>query len=116
MPVGIGEAFRSHSVLPFMSLPRRSRRPITLLAPCVLALTFAVALWATGYKMEQYPQHGQAFRVMPPAMLLTERERPVRVRGPQSLFDSADGRHPLLLRGPAWFALLYRSRLAPRPA
>ncbi len=60
-----------------MILPR-SRRYITPLTWCGLALGIAIVLWGASYKMEQYPAHGFAFRVMPPAKLLTEKERPPR--------------------------------------
>ena len=46
-----------------------------------LAMGLAVALWGAGYKMEQYPLQGHAFRVMAPAKLLTEKERPARLDG-----------------------------------
>lgn len=67
-----------------MSLPRRSRQRITLLTLHALALSLSVVLWGTCYKLEQYPQQGLAFRVMPPAKLLTEKERPVRKQGVQA--------------------------------
>lgn len=61
-----------------MMLPPRSRRYITPLTWCALALGIAVVLWGASYKMEQYPEQGLAFRVMSPAKLLTEKERPLR--------------------------------------
>ncbi len=63
-----------------MSLHRRAHRRITLLTLYSLALSVAVVLWGAKYKMEQYPEQGRAFRVMPPAKLLTEKERPVGKR------------------------------------
>lgn len=63
-----------------MSLHRRTHRRITLLTLYSFALSLAVVLWGAEYKMEQYPQQGLAFRVMSPAKLLTEKERPVRQR------------------------------------
>ena len=68
-----------------MSLHRRTLRRITLLTLYSLALSLAVVLWGAGYKMEQYPEQGLAFRVMPPAKLLTEKERPVRKRSLQAV-------------------------------
>ena len=68
-----------------MDLHRRTQRRITLLTLYSLALSLSVALWGAEYKMEQYPQQGLAFRVMPPAKLLTEKERPVRKRSLQAV-------------------------------
>ena len=62
-----------------MFLPQRIRVSATPLALCVLAMGLTVALWGAGYKMAQYPQQGYAFRVMAPAKLLTEKERPARL-------------------------------------
>lgn len=63
-----------------MTLHRRTHRRTTLLTLYSLALSLAVVLWGAEYKMEQYPEQGLAFRVMPPAKLLTEKERPVGQR------------------------------------
>lgn len=49
-----------------------------MLALCALALSIAVVAWGAEYKVEQYPLKGLAFRVMSPAKLLTEKERPPR--------------------------------------
>ena len=68
-----------------MSLQRRTHRRITLLTLYSFGLSLAVVLWGAGYKMEQYPEQGLAFRVMPPAKLLTERERPARKRSLQAV-------------------------------
>lgn len=61
-----------------MSLRRLTHRRIALLTLHPVALCLAVVLWGAGYKMEQYPEQGLAFRVMSPAKLLTEKERPVQ--------------------------------------
>lgn len=62
-----------------MLLPQRIRVSATPLTLWVLAMGLTVALWGAGYKMAQYPQQGHAFRVMAPAKLLTEKERPARL-------------------------------------
>jgi hypothetical protein len=49
-----------------------------------LALGIAVAVWGVGYKMEQFPLHDRTYRMLVPAKLLTEKERPQRVSGSQT--------------------------------
>lgn len=55
-----------------------------MFALCALALSVAVAVWGEAYKIEQFPFMGLAFRVMPPAKLLTEKERPPRSAVPRA--------------------------------
>ena len=76
-----------------MQLPQLRRPRISPLAVCGLALGLAVLMWGAGYKIEQYPQQGFAFRVMAPAKLLTENERPSRDGCTQSAPDFAAGKH-----------------------
>lgn len=64
-----------------MVLPLKSRRYTTPVTWCALALGIAIVLWGASYKMEQYPHQGRACRVMSPAKLLTEKERPLRQGG-----------------------------------
>jgi hypothetical protein len=66
-------------------------------------LSLGVVLWGAGYKMEQYPQQGCAFRMMAPAKLLTEEERPVSARNLPVARGSA-GQLPPLRILPAWSA------------
>jgi hypothetical protein len=88
-----------------MSLPRRSRQRIPLLTPYALALGVAVVLWGTSYKLEQYPQQGLAFRVMPPAKLLTEKERPVRKQCLDAVLASFLRKRTPAKSLPAWNSL-----------
>ena len=74
---GFGRSGRI-ALFPTMSHSRRTHRRITFLTQYPLVLCLAVVLWGAAYKMEQYPERGLAFRVMPPAKLLTEKERPLR--------------------------------------
>jgi hypothetical protein len=81
--------------LPCMPLPQPNCRRVTPLTLCGLALGLLVVLWGAGYKMAQYPQGGCAFRVMVPAKLLTEKERPERATDSRVILTSKAG-----LRGP----------------
>jgi hypothetical protein len=83
-----------------MRVPQPNSRKVKLLSLCGLTLSLAVVLWGAGYKMEQYPQQGCAFRMMAPAKLLTEKERPVSARNSRVVLDSARHLRPL----PAWIA------------
>jgi hypothetical protein len=98
-----------------MSLPRRSCRRVTPLTWFGLALGLAIVLWGACYKMEQYPQRGCAFRVMSPAKLLTERERPERVRTPRFALASPSAVRQPPLYPPAWIAFARRAPLYVRP-
>jgi hypothetical protein len=97
-----------------MSLLHPSCRRVTLLTLYGLALGLAVAVWGAGYKMEQYPLYDRTFRVMVPAKLLTEKERPLRMGGIQTGLVPADQRPPLL-RMPAWIAGIRYSALQAMP-
>jgi hypothetical protein len=78
-----------------------------------LALAIAVVAWGTCYKMEQYPSQGLAFRVMSPAKLLTEKERPVRASSSRTVLPSvSQKRRPM--NPPAWIAFAGRSPLNAR--
>ncbi len=90
-----------------MRVPQPNSRKVKLLSLCGLTLSLAVVLWGAGYKMEQYPQQGCAFRMMAPAKLLTERERPASARNSRVVLDSARQRHPLA----AWVECLRRAVL-----
>ncbi|HTX75978.1 MAG TPA: hypothetical protein VMD29_07220 [Terracidiphilus sp.] len=94
-----------------MSPFRRPHSRTTLLALYSLALSLAVVLWGAEYKMAQYPEQGRAYRVMSPAKLLTERERPVRQRSAQALV--APGSPKLGLGIPAAWTALGPGRRAP---
>ena len=98
-----------------MLLSQRSRPTVSLFTSCGLALGLAVAMWGASYKMEQYPLHGRAFRVMAPAKLLTEKERPRRVVGLQVVPTSGSGQRPPLRHLPASFACVYHSALQACP-
>lgn len=74
----VSDASPLRCVFPRMMLPPQRRRYNSTLAWCGLVLSLAVILWGASYKMQQYPQQGLAFRVMSPAKLLTENERPPR--------------------------------------
>ncbi|MFZ0396324.1 MAG: hypothetical protein WCF17_21440 [Terracidiphilus sp.] len=97
-----------------MSLHRRIHRRITHLTLYSLALSLAVVLWGAEYKMEQYPERGLAFRVMPPAKLLTEKERPVQKGSVKAVLARASQK-----RGsgawPAWSARRSRPRFFSPP-
>ncbi len=86
-----------------MSLHRRAHRRITLLTLYSLALSVAVVLWGAEYKMEQYPEQGLAFRVMSPAKLLTEKERPVGKRSLGAVLALASQKRGSR-ESPAWAA------------
>jgi hypothetical protein len=98
-------------VLPCMHLPQRNCRRVTPLTLGGIALGLAVAIWGAGYKMAQYPQQGCAFRVMAPAKLLTETERPARAGGPRILLAAAERQLPPLRHLPASIACSHRSAL-----
>jgi hypothetical protein len=73
------------------------RSPHALLVVYAVALSVAVVLWATSYKLEQYPEQGHAWKIMPPAKLLTEKERPPRAALEDAQRMEADsGRIPLI--------------------
>lgn len=97
-----------------MSLPQQSYRRITPLTLYGLALGLAVGLFGACYKIEQYPQHGRAFRVMAPAKLLTEKERPQRVVAPRITLASAVRQRPLLRHQPVNLACVDLSALQAR--
>ncbi len=97
-----------------MRLSQQSCRRVTPLTWYGLALGLAVAMWGAGYKMEQYPLRGCAFRVMAPAKLLTENERPKRVGGQQIVLISAKAKWQPLRHLPASFACGYHSPLRDR--
>lgn len=78
-----------------MRLPQQNHRRVSLLALGGLALSLSVVLWGESYKMALYPENGQAFRMMTPAKLLTERERPRQAGGLRSIHTRAVGRRPL---------------------
>lgn len=78
-----------------MTPPRRTHSRITLLPFCSLLLSLVV-LWGAAYKMKQYPEHGLAFRVMSPAKLLTERERPASARCLQAVLALAAQKYSAL--------------------
>lgn len=84
-----------------MLLPPRSRRYTTPLTWCGFALGLAVVLWGASYKMEQYPEQGLAFRVMSPAKLLTEKERPLRQSNLHAVVP-ADPASATTGHAPAW--------------
>lgn len=69
-----------------------SRRRVPLLPFHAVALCLAIFLFATHYRMEQYIEQGLAFRVMSPAKLLTEKERPESARCRQSVLPPAPQR------------------------
>ncbi|MFZ0744065.1 MAG: hypothetical protein WAM85_06650 [Terracidiphilus sp.] len=98
-----------------MRLSQQSRPRVSLFTLCGLALGIAVAMWGASYKMEQYPLHGHAFRVMAPAKLLTEKERPRHVGGLQIVPTRPGAQRPPLRHLPASFACVYRSVLQACP-
>ena len=79
-------------------------------------MCLAVALWGTSYKIEQYPQQGRAFRVMAPAKLLTERERPRRLGGLHRVLTSLVAQWPHPWHLPAGFACDHQSALQAHPS
>ena len=99
-----------------MSLPRRSRRSITMLTLGGLALCLAVVMWGAAYKMAEYPEEGCAFRVMAPAKLLTKNERPVVERSLRIVPAAAAGQRPSLLHLPPWIACIRPSGLQDWPS
>jgi hypothetical protein len=92
-----------------MHLPQRNCRRVTPLTLGGIALGLAVAIWGAGYKMAQYPHHGCAFRIMAPAKLLTEKERPGRTDGLWNLLPTAAGQRLPLRHLPALIACSHRS-------
>ena len=86
-----------------MRFPQLSSRQVSPLTLYGLALGLAIAMWGASYKIEQYPLHGRAFRVMAPAKLLTEKERPQRLGGMRTGLAAAGQRLPLW-HLPAWIA------------
>ena len=72
----------------------------------VLALGLAVVMWGAAYKMALYPEEGCAFRVMAPAKLLTENERPGLERTRRIVLASTAGQRPSLLDLPTWIACI----------
>jgi len=98
-----------------MILPRRSRRYVTPPVWCGLVLGLAVVLWGVSYKMMQYPEDGLAFRVMSPAKLLTEKERPPEASNTRVVLPVvSEIRHHT--QPPAWIASALRRSLFSRPA
>ncbi|MGA8088617.1 MAG: hypothetical protein WCA10_15010 [Terracidiphilus sp.] len=93
-----------------MRRSQQSCQKLTLLTLYGPALCLAVALFCASYKMEQYPLHGRTFRVMAPAKLLTEKERPGRVGGLQ-IAPASVGQKPALLHRPASLTCIYPSPL-----
>lgn len=73
-----------------------------MLTLSVIALSLAVVLYGGSYKMQQYPEQGLAFRVMPPAKLLTENERPIRARSRRVVEISPVHRLKSAAMPPAW--------------
>lgn len=69
-----------------------SRRRISLLPIHAVALCLSIFLFATHYRIEQYIEQGSAFRVMSPAKLLTEKERPEPARCRRSVLPPAPQR------------------------
>ncbi len=104
------------ALFPSMRLSQRSRPGVSLPTLCGLALGLAVVMWGADYKMTQYSQEGCAFRVMAPAKLLTEKERPMRIRGWRIVLATAAGQRPLLWHLPAWTACVRRPALRVWPA
>ncbi len=91
-----------------MSHLQQSSRQVTLLTLYGVALGIAVAIWGAIYKIEQYPLRGLTFRVMAPAKLLTEKERP-QSAGIMWTGPAATGDRSQLGHLPAWTTDIGRS-------
>lgn len=61
-----------------MSITQSSHRLLSWPLAFAAVLGLAVLLFGTAYKLLQYSTQGCAFKAMPAAKLLTEKERPVR--------------------------------------
>ena len=91
-----------------MSVTQSSYRLLSFPLAFAAALGLAVLFFGTAYKMEQYPTQGCAFKVMPAAKLLTEKERPAGRLAAEASSTEQASRSASLAIAANFFAALLR--------